>query len=121
MNSKREPDSGWTTALLDNGHLLFLSIAILLVAGVSALVNLPRLEDPRLTTRNATILTLLPGASAARVEALVSEKLEKRLREVSEIKTIGENEFLVDRRRLLAVRATSNRWVERATSDEDRG
>ena len=42
----------------------------------------------RRTTRNATIVTPFQGASASRVEALVSKKIEDRLRELSEIKTI---------------------------------
>lgn len=71
-----------------NPHLLIVSIALLLVAGLSALVTLPRIEDPRITTRNGTIVTAYPGASAERVEALVTKKLEDRLREIAEIKTI---------------------------------
>ena len=71
-----------------NRHLLILTIVIILVAGVSALNSLPRIEDPRITTRNASIFTQFPGASAERVEALVSKKIEDRLRELSEIKTI---------------------------------
>ena len=55
------------TLFFRNRHLLVLAIAIILVAGLSALLNLPRIEDPRITNRNPTILTLLPGASAARV------------------------------------------------------
>lgn len=72
-----------------NRHLLILTIMMILVAGLSALASLPRIEDPRITNRNATIITPFPGASAERVEALVSKKLEDRLRELSEIKTIA--------------------------------
>ncbi|KPJ91347.1 MAG: hypothetical protein AMJ53_11895, partial [Gammaproteobacteria bacterium SG8_11] len=71
-----------------NRHLLIMTIALLLVAGLSALATLPRIEDPRITTRNAMIITAFPGASAARVEALVTKKIEDRLRELAEIKTI---------------------------------
>ncbi|MGR8921612.1 MAG: efflux RND transporter permease subunit, partial [Gammaproteobacteria bacterium] len=71
-----------------NRHLLILTIALILVAGVTAVISLPRIEDPRITTRNATIITPFPGATAARVEAMVSKKIEDRLRELSEIKTI---------------------------------
>ncbi|MEJ2693643.1 MAG: efflux RND transporter permease subunit [Candidatus Thiodiazotropha sp.] len=71
-----------------NVHLLILTILMILVAGISALMSLPRIEDPRITTRNAFVVTPFPGASAARVEALVSKKIEDRLRELSEIKTI---------------------------------
>ncbi len=55
---------------------------------MSALHTLPRIEDPRITTRNATIITPYPGAPAKRVEALVSKKIEDRLRELSEVKHI---------------------------------
>lgn len=74
--------------LLRNGHLLVLSVALILSAGLAAWFNLPRIEDPRITTRNATIITLLPGADASRVEALVTRKLEEALREVAEVKTL---------------------------------
>ncbi len=74
--------------LLGNRHLLVLSVALLLAAGLAAWSSLPRIEDPRITTRNATLITSLPGASAARVETLVTKKLEDALREVPEIKTI---------------------------------
>ena len=49
---------------LRNQYLLGLSIMILLVAGFSAVVNLPRLEDPRIDTRNVIAITPYPGASA---------------------------------------------------------
>jgi len=74
--------------LLRNGYLLVLSIALILIAGFAAWSNLPRIEDPRITTRNATVITPLPGADAARVEALVTRKLEEALREVAEIKIL---------------------------------
>jgi multidrug efflux pump subunit AcrB len=75
-------------AFARNPHLLSLTVIMLVVAGVSALLSLPRIEDPRITTRNATITTPFPGASASRVEALVSKQIEDRLRELPEIKTI---------------------------------
>ena len=71
-----------------NVQLLVLTILVVVLAGISALTNLPRIEDPRITTRNAIVLTAFPGASAERVEALVTKKLEEALREVEEIKTI---------------------------------
>ena len=71
-----------------NRHLLWLTVFIVLVAGVSAMSSLPRLEDPRITTRNTTITTQFPGASAQRVEALVTDKIESALRELHEIKEI---------------------------------
>ncbi len=77
-----------STLFLRNQYLLFLTIAVVVVAGVSAVLTLPRQEDPRITLRRGMILTRLPGASASRVEALVTEKLEDKLQEISEIKHI---------------------------------
>ncbi len=75
-------------ALFENGRLLSLLTALLVVAGLGAVYVLPIAEDPRMENRFALVLTPFPGASAERVEALVTEKLELKLRELSEIKEI---------------------------------
>jgi multidrug efflux pump subunit AcrB len=76
---------------ISNPRLLVLGISLLLVAGLGALNSLPRSEDPDLTNRWASIVTPFPGASAERVEALVSEKIEVKLRELHEIEHIHSN------------------------------
>ncbi|MEO0365530.1 MAG: efflux RND transporter permease subunit [Pseudomonadota bacterium] len=75
-------------AMYRNKYLLWLSIIIILMAGSAALSGLPRIEDPRITNRYPSVITVLPGASAERVELLVTEKLENALEELSEIKFI---------------------------------
>ncbi|GAA0697236.1 efflux RND transporter permease subunit [Marinobacterium maritimum] len=74
---------------LFNGRLLALLTALLIVAGGAALHTLPRMEDPRILARIATVITQLPGASAERIEAQVSEPIENKLRELAEIKEIS--------------------------------
>lgn len=69
-------------------RLLVLSIAVILVAGLSSYFVLPRLEDPTLTPRFAIITTAFPGARGQRVEVLVSDRLEEELQEVEEVKEI---------------------------------
>ncbi|NMP30285.1 efflux RND transporter permease subunit [Thalassotalea sp. M1531] len=71
-----------------NGRLMSLVIALLIVSGLAALSTLPRTEDPRITNRNASVLTKFPGASAERVEVLVTEKIEQKLRKIPEIDLI---------------------------------
>lgn len=83
-----DPARGPATLLFRNRHLLVLSILVILVAGLSAVFSLPRLEDPRIVNRNPIILTAVPGASAERVETLVTEVLEESLQEVAAIKDI---------------------------------
>ncbi|MCJ8272857.1 MAG: efflux RND transporter permease subunit, partial [Psychrosphaera sp.] len=75
-------------AFIENGRMLALILILLIVSGLGALSTLPRTEDPRITNRVASVFTLLPGASAERVEALISEKIESKLRKQSEIKRI---------------------------------
>ena len=75
-----------TSLFFDNRRLLTLAISLILVAGLSSYYVLPRMEDPVLSQRAAIVNTLLAGASAERVEALVTEKLEEELQEIEEIK-----------------------------------
>ena len=77
-----------TTLFYRNRSLLVLSILVILVAGVSAVISLPRLEDPRIVNRNPIVITVVPGASGKRVETLVTEPLEEALQEVAEIKDL---------------------------------
>ncbi|MEM6602575.1 MAG: efflux RND transporter permease subunit [Pseudomonadota bacterium] len=86
--SSEAKKSDISTVFFRNRHLLVLTICILLIGGLGAIKNLPRLEDPRITTRVASILTFLPGASASRVEALINKKIEDTLEEIDDIKNI---------------------------------
>lgn len=68
-----------------NPRLAALVVGLLLVAGLSAFQALPRQEDPTMSRRFATVTTFYPGASALRVEAQVTEKIEEALQELNEI------------------------------------
>jgi len=71
-----------------NRRLLVLTMALILVAGISAYDSLPRMEDPELISRDAVVNTRFPGADAERVESLVTEKIEEELFEIEEILTL---------------------------------
>ncbi|MGC1310120.1 MAG: efflux RND transporter permease subunit [Phormidesmis sp.] len=75
-------------AFFRNTRLLILSIIILLVWGTASFQALPRQEDPTQIARVAVVKTLFPGASAERVEALVTEVIESEVAEIEEVKTI---------------------------------
>ncbi|MFT6434535.1 MAG: multidrug efflux pump subunit AcrB [Candidatus Azotimanducaceae bacterium] len=70
-------------------RLTFLALGFIIVTGLSSFMNLPREEDPSMTERFGFIETQLSGASAIRMEALVTENIETGLREIPEIKTIS--------------------------------
>ncbi|WP_350431400.1 efflux RND transporter permease subunit [Shewanella sp. H8] len=75
-------------AFLENGRLTSLFIALLIVAGLGAISSLPRTEDPHITNRFSSVITQYPGASAERVEALVTEVLENQLRRLEDLKLV---------------------------------
>ncbi len=71
-----------------NIRLLILTIILIIFWGLSSFQMLPRIEDPELTPRVATVTTFFPGANAQRVESLVTEKIEDQLQEIEEIKVL---------------------------------
>ena len=77
-----------TNLFYRNPRLLVLTLLLVMISGLLSVQMLPRLEDPRLTKRTALVITNYPGAPAERVEALVTKKIEDKLREVEEIRFI---------------------------------
>ena len=71
-----------------NIRLLILTIVMILAWGLSSFQALPRQEDPELVSRIAVVQTAFPGASAERVEALVTTVLEEELSEIEEISVL---------------------------------
>ncbi len=66
-------------------RLVALFLLIVLAAGASALLAIGRQEDPTITNTFATVTTVYPGAEPARVESLVTAKVEEALRGVAEV------------------------------------
>ena len=71
-----------------NPRLLYLTISLIIVSGLSSFAILPRMEDPLLVRRGAFVHTLFPGADPVLVESQVTELIENELSEISEIKEI---------------------------------
>ena len=71
-----------------NKRLFALAILVMLASGLSLLYTIGRQEDPTITNLFATIVTPYPGADPARVESLVTQKIEDRLKEIPEIDEI---------------------------------
>jgi len=78
----------WSNAFYRNPRLTALFLGLVIVAGLAALQSLARQEDPTLARRFGSVRTVFPGASALRVESLVTDKLEKELLELHEIREI---------------------------------
>ena len=61
---------------------------VMLGAGLSAYQGLSRLEDPEFTIKDALVITQYPGASAAEVEEEVSDRLEKAVQKMGQLKRV---------------------------------
>ncbi|MEO9970792.1 MAG: efflux RND transporter permease subunit [Hyphomonadaceae bacterium] len=75
----------WGTLFFRLPRLTVLTVLFIIAGGLGAVLTLGRQEDPTLVERFGFVLTTLPGADAERVEALLSEPIENRLRELPEI------------------------------------
>ncbi|MEM9217062.1 MAG: efflux RND transporter permease subunit [Cyanobacteria bacterium P01_F01_bin.150] len=76
------------TLFYRNSRLLLLTIGLILAWGIASWQMLPRMEDAETSQWIAYINTRLPGASAQRVEALVTDVIEQELLEIDDINTI---------------------------------
>jgi multidrug efflux pump subunit AcrB len=75
----------FTKFTLDNNRTALVILAVLLLAGYMAFTTMPRAYDPGFTIRAAQVITYLPGASAQRVEALITDKIEEVIHEMPEV------------------------------------
>ncbi len=71
-----------------NPRLSALFVLFIVALGGVAFLGLARQEDPTMTERWAGVNTFLAGATAERMESLVTEPIETALREVPEIREI---------------------------------
>lgn len=69
-----------------NFRLLILTVVLIVIWGLTSYQALPRREDPESVSRIALVKTFFPGASAERVEVLITEKIEEEISEIEEIK-----------------------------------
>ena len=68
---------------------LFWSLmAAILIAGVIAFIQMPKLEDPAVAVKQAMVVVPYPGASAHEVELDVAIKMEDALRALPDVKKI---------------------------------
>ena len=74
-------------ALREPRFTLLISL-FLFIGGIIAFWQLPRSEDPPIVFRYSLIVTKYLGASAQRVESLVTRKIEEAVREVPEVETL---------------------------------
>ena len=73
---------------IDNSRAIIGIFLVLAVMGVMSYQSMPRDDMPPFKIRFSTIITQFPGASPERMEMLVSDKLEKAIQSIPEVKKI---------------------------------
>ncbi len=73
---------------LDRTTITWVAIALLLFGGIQSFMSMSRLEDPEFTIKDAVVITPYPGASAQEVEEEVTDRIEKALQEMGQLKEI---------------------------------
>ena len=73
-------------ASLRHPQVVYVLTVLATIAGVVALLDMPRREDPKITIRRGMVLAAYPGASAEQVEEQVTKQVEERLFGYAEVR-----------------------------------
>ena len=101
-----------------NPRVSILLVLFIVVLGSASFTSLARQEDPKMAERYAGVITFLPGATALRMETLISEPIETALREIPEIKELtssskaGQSVVDIELYDSVADSETDNVWSE---------
>src|SRR6266511_2869724 len=86
VENKNE-SGGLAQFCVEHREVSWLALIAVLVWGAVAYTKLGQQEDPTIPQRTAMLVTVFPGATASKVEELVSKPLERK---ISELKSIEE-------------------------------
>jgi multidrug efflux pump subunit AcrB len=73
---------------LRNRTTVLVLTAVMFAGGIYSFERLSWLEDPEFTIKEALVITPYPGASAAEVEEEVSDKIEKAVQQLGQLKEV---------------------------------
>jgi len=73
-------------AALRHPSVIYLLTAMICLAGIAALRDMPRREDPKVSIRRGLVLAAYPGATAEQVEEQVTRRIEQKLFAFSEVR-----------------------------------
>jgi multidrug efflux pump subunit AcrB len=86
-NQNENKSGGLAQFCVEHREVSWLALIAVLVWGGIAYTRLGQQEDPTIPQRTAMLVTVFPGATASKVEELVSKPLERK---ISELKSIEE-------------------------------
>jgi multidrug efflux pump subunit AcrB len=82
---------GITAFALNNSRTVIMAILLVIVGGLYAFIDLPKLEDPFITIREAVVAAKYPGMPVEQVERLITRPIEEKIRSIGEIDKIKDS------------------------------
>ncbi len=74
---------------LNKARFTMLLMVSLVISGILLYVDFPKREDPQILIRTAIVDARYPGMTPERVENLIAEKIERKIREIKEVDEIN--------------------------------
>ena len=78
---------------LKRGVLIHAFVAVLIIGGLWAFTQMPKLEDPAIRVKQALVVATYPGASAHQVELELTDPIEKSIRQMPDIDHIESSSY----------------------------
>ena len=78
---------------LKRGVLINAFVAVLIIGGLWAFTQMPKLEDPAVRVKQALVVATYPGASAHQVELELTDPIEKSIRQMPGIDHIESSSY----------------------------
>ncbi len=73
---------------ITNARVLWLLITSACIGGLATYFTQPRQEDPEVTLRSAQVVTRMPGLPPERIEQLITQPIEDKIKTISEVEKI---------------------------------
>lgn len=104
--------------VLHHRQFTYFFIFLLTIAGCFSYYNLGRMEDPDYTIKEMIIVTQWPGATAKQAEEQVTDKIEKKLQDLSGLKDLqsyslpGQSIIYVELKDTIDKKDIPSKWLE---------
>lgn len=82
---------GITDFALNNSRTVILIMLGIIIGGIYQFKDLPKLEDPTITIREAVVMAQNPGMPVEQVERLITRPIEEKLRTMGEVDDIKDS------------------------------
>lgn len=96
---------------IEKRAITYFGVLLIVAGGVFCYFQLGQLEDPEFSVKTAVITTTYPGASAEQVELEITDRIETKLQEMTELKAVYSNSR--PGLSIIKVDIKSNYWSDR--------